>query len=860
MSQFCQINSINVNHIIMSYRATTERQHKPRSGLALGGMGAGWFEIRQDGRFYNWNIFNNRPSGRGALFTESSMPVLFFLLRYQVEGQEPRIRLLEIEDSHGSAGMRTHEFHYIFPWLDGVDRIEYDATVPFANLKYQADGMPFEVKLSAWSPFIPHDAYHSALPITYFDFTVVNQSSGSARVTLLASMRNCVGYDVLEKTWSSEVIRHEKWAAFQLTANGINPIHSSAGTMGMASLAPQSRMCVCWGHLHPFLEKFLRQPEIPEIHINSDHLNKIEAPSQSPRATPDSYGSIGCSQELAPQGVFEHSFCMYWDFPNRHARTPDDQDGNPGYLEAALSQTAASATEHTKRHIEGHFYSNHFDSPEAIAAFGASEIMYLRERTRAFHDAYYESTLPNYLLDQVNSHFNTFRTGSWYTRAGDFGIVEGMAPNQSYAGLTTTDVAMYGAVATAALFPKLDRVSLLAHLRFQNDDGSVCHAINHNFLAKDPNEASAIRVDMPGQYAYMILRAGLVTGDREFLASVWSSAQRALEYILRERDANQDMLPDMDGIMCSYDNFPMYGIAPYVATQWLAAIRAAVTTARILGDAVAAERYGEVLERGTKTLEDKTWNGSYYNLYDDGEGDLGCLTDQMIGQWACHVAGLPPLLNPERVQTALQSIMKMNYRPDQGLRNCQWPNDTLLHDVPEDCWVDQANTCWTGVELAFASLLIYENRLDDGLMIVRNVDERYRRWGMYWDHQEYGGHYFRPMSAWSIIPALLGYSAMNGIVTFAPRIARANCCIIFMTADGYGHYEEQENVIRIKILSGTLSAREIRILKPSGANLKLTASYPDWVTATSDDFIVITVPDEEKVVAGSPLEINYQDI
>ena len=47
--------------------------------------------------------------------------------------------------------------------------------------------------------------------------------------------------------------------------------------------------------------------------------------------------------------------------------------------------------------------------------------------------------------------------------------------------------------------------------------------------------------------------------------------------------------------------------------------------------------------------------------------------------------------------------------------------------------------------MAFASLLIYEGLFDEGLMVVRNVDDRYRRWGMYWDHQEFGGHYFRQL-------------------------------------------------------------------------------------------------------------------
>ena len=36
--------------------------------MALGGIGAGWFELRHDGIMYDWNIFNNAPLGLGNRF------------------------------------------------------------------------------------------------------------------------------------------------------------------------------------------------------------------------------------------------------------------------------------------------------------------------------------------------------------------------------------------------------------------------------------------------------------------------------------------------------------------------------------------------------------------------------------------------------------------------------------------------------------------------------------------------------------------------------------------------------------------------------------------------------------------------
>ena len=36
----------------MAFVASMKREDKPRSGLALGGLGTGWFELRKDGCFY----------------------------------------------------------------------------------------------------------------------------------------------------------------------------------------------------------------------------------------------------------------------------------------------------------------------------------------------------------------------------------------------------------------------------------------------------------------------------------------------------------------------------------------------------------------------------------------------------------------------------------------------------------------------------------------------------------------------------------------------------------------------------------------------------------------------------------------
>jgi non-lysosomal glucosylceramidase len=273
----------------------------------------------------------------------------------------------------------------------------------------------------------------------------------------------------------------------------------------------------------------------------------------------------------------------------------------------------------------------------------------------------------------------------------------------------------------------------------------------------------------------------------------------------------------MEGIMSSYDNFPMYGAAAFIASQWLATLAAVSEGAAAVGDGEAATRYAALLAKAKARADERLWNGRYFRLWNDEGGkhggkDEGCLTDQLIGLWAAHLVGLDSLMPGEKVRAALRSILEMSYRPRFGLRNCSWPGDATWHDVPADIWVDQANTVWSGVELAFSSFLVYEGLVDEGLAVLKTVDDRYRRAGRYFDHQEFGGHYFRPMAAWAMLNALLGLTIRDGRYGFAPR-PRGDLRLFFSYGPGTATFvrrlEAGRETVTIEVRTGTLVFREL---------------------------------------------------
>jgi uncharacterized membrane protein len=161
--------------------------HPPMSsGIPLGGMGAGTFEIRADGRMYEWQIFNNWAS-------TLMLPDTFFGLYTSGGGRAPVARRLETASDDRLPGTP-------------VEQITYEGKFPTARLSYEDPDLPVEIALTAWSPFIPHQPRESGLPAALFTFRVTNRTALPVQASILASVRNGVG---LHASGTRNVLRRE---------------------------------------------------------------------------------------------------------------------------------------------------------------------------------------------------------------------------------------------------------------------------------------------------------------------------------------------------------------------------------------------------------------------------------------------------------------------------------------------------------------------------------------------------------------------------------------------------------------------------------------------------------------------------
>ncbi len=852
---------------------------RSKSGIALGGLGTGSVELRKDGKFYNWTIFNNYPMGAGPLLDLPTKPNdgdenahLFFVVKYQLKGKQPVIKLLQINNDNSYGGLLNEAPEYYFPWLSSVEQISYSGRFPFVNMKFSDKNMPFDVFLEAYSPFVPHDPDASAIPGAYFDFKIVSKVAEPVEVCIIGTLRNLVGYDIPNKTLNSTIKTTDNYKYFVHSAGNLPENHDTQGNMALGAIGgDEVSYYLGWAHRHPYYERLLENNQLGNIDDSKNRLFTNKKGQQI--AWANQYdnnqlfkSAIGITKTIKSDAPANASFFLNWYFPNAygwvHEKKPKDDNG-------LLNAPKGYVLPVKKTKIVGNYYANNFSRIDELAAYMVKEKAILHKKSDDFIAHLYSSSMEQYMLDQVNAQLNTFVTSSIFDQKGRFAIREGLTNNQSWGPFATSDVSLYGAVPILNLFPDLHHNMVKAHRDNQTPEGEINHGLGAD-LDFNQNGTFGVfeRVDLAPNFIQLTMRDYLFTKDEAFLKEMWPALVKAAEYVLREKDLTGDQVPDMHGIMCSYDNFPMHGLSAYIATQWVTAMEMMAIGAKDMGDKKRQRKYGRIAENTIELIEEHLWNGSYYRLSNDYLGkkgkDEGCLTDQLFGQWVALEAGLERQYPKAHVASALKTILDYSYIENNYLRNCTWPEHLDFFPMANtNLWVDQANTPWTGVELAFASFLIREGMVEEGKAVVKSVDDRYRTSGLYWDHQEFGGHYYRPMSAWAIINAMSGYQLVKNQYTFRPVLEEENFCYFFSANSGTGHFLKQGTAIKLSCLTRQLDLEQLKfpvsLTQGEGLlNISLDGLPVDgYKVRSKNDMWQITFTAPLNLKEGQELQINY---
>jgi uncharacterized protein (DUF608 family) len=483
----------------------------------------------------------------------------------------------------------------------------------------------------------------------------------------------------------------------------------------------------------------------------------------------------------------------------------------------------------------GRAYGQWFKNAVEVAQYLRQNLDRLSKATHLFHDTYYDSTLPHWLLDRLLMPVSTLATNTvqWW-RNGRFWAWEGVGCCHG----TCTHVWNY-AQGVAHLFPELERSA-----RTMQDLGPALDLKTGRVAFRGEGPGFDYAADGQCGTVLKCYREHLLSKDDVFLKKNWPRIKKVMEYAIR-RDGNADGIIE-DRQHNTYD-IDFVGPNTFVGALYLAALEAAARMADLQEDKNFARRCRDIAAKGSKWTVEHLWNGEYFiqqipeRASTQFQYGTGCLADQLFGQNWANQLNLGYLYPAAKVRTALKSIYRYNWAPDvaaqnkaypperwfarpgeAGLFTCTWPQGKRMKEP-----VRYRDEIWTGIEYQVAAHLLYEGLVREGLSIIRGIHDRYDgRHHNPWNEVECGDHYARALASWGCLFALAGfqYDGPAGRLDFAPRWQADDFRAFFSGAEGWGrlhqrrHRRKQEN--RIEVKNGKLNLRELVLEVPPGVKVR----------------------------------------
>lgn len=817
------------------------------SGAPLGGIGTGFVEIRPDGCFYEWQIFNSGPWSQNVRSTTAppapGPQYLRFVLRARKASSEaPQVRRLYLRSDENDL--------YTLPFVQNVQSIDYDAWFPMSGLRFNDPTLPVRASAQVFSPFIPGHARESATPGFHVVHTIENVSDEAVDVSLAGFMDNPLASALEDRRLTNTISQQDGVTSlFLQTAaetdfpSGIGSIcfsvtggeHSFiAGTFQEYALPGNCRWQTPRVNymLLSVMQDFLKTGLLPNTRGENDpgsglptdaqidSLSGAEVRNLIARLSADALlARVFADARSANSGVDEESGKeLLKEVRQNLIGKKDAPQLTWGTGSLASSVRLAPKQKVDIRftvswffpnhltadgHAMGHMYSNWFHDAAEVNRFLCAHYKEHRAGTEAFARTLADTSLGDAVAFAWSSQLSSLVTNTWWTKDGGYAIWEGLG----CCGLSTTDVDYQGSFPVVALFPELKLSQMKRTIAYQNSLGQV----PHNFAGSlDQIDVPGFaRVDMNPQFVMMVYRDFLWTGDRGYLTFMWPHVEKAMAFT-ESLDTNGDSLPDRDTGLQSYDQWRMRGTPAYIASLWIGALRAAVQLAIHTDRPGPARHWSDLLARASANFDAMLFNGDYYSLWVDGKTrDELCMTDQISGEWFTHLLGLPTSISAKNLDRSIDSIFKNNFNPEFGLHNATAPRRgaglLALNNL-------QAGGLWSGIEFAFASFLMDRGRYADGVKVVEAIHQRYLRAGQPWNHVECGGHYSRAMSSWATLLAATGFKPdvpkqSFTILPAAPGDFRAPWAM----TSGFGTISRSGRALEIHCTFGALEIRSIKL-------------------------------------------------
>ncbi len=781
-------------------------------GMPVGGICCGQVYLSGDGRLWHWDIFNQGvKTDTGGSHYAKPMPVSSAVdLGFSIRVQ-----------AEGKDQVRPLD-------QTGFPQTRFRGAYPIGFVDYQDTDFPVRVSLEAFSPFAPLDVDASSLPLTVMRYTVHNTSKSPVEISLSGTLTN-------------PVLLHSKAVA---GADFVNRIVQGKGATCLHSTVEKTEALDGLGDMGDMTLAILDQDSkvfgSANIESNSQFAVGPALAKSSSGQRPK--GTVGKDLKLQPGEQATVSFAIAWRFPNHKAPVG-----------------------------QGHYYAGRFPSSLAVVDHHAAAHQDAYALTRMWHETWYDSSLPHWLLDRSFLNLSILATTtSLRMEGGRFWGWEGVGCCQG----TCSHVWHY-AQSIGRVFPELERITrenVDYGLAFQPDGSIWYRAEFGKHEAIDGQCGTILRV----------LREHTMSPDNAFLRRIWPRVKQSIDYLIKQ-DADGNGV--LEGKQMNTLDSAWYGPVSWISSLYLAALRAGTVMALDMGDATFAKECEGLAERGGKWLSENLFDGEYFyhkrdaaHLEAIGAG-VGCHIDQVMGQWWAHQLALGRVLPDDKTRTALKSLWRYNFSPDVGTyrkeyKKGRWyamPGEAglIMCTFPKGGereagggkaghgFAGYFNECMNGFEYQVAGHMIAEGMVQEGLAVTRAVHDRYHasRRNPY-NEIECGDHYARSMASHGVFVSLCGFECHGPKkhIGFAPKITPENFKAPFISAEGWGsftqHIDGGKLTAEIEIRHGRLPLASIALEHKSGDKVSVKRGDTNLPATLKRDGNRILIHLE------SPVEIN----
>jgi non-lysosomal glucosylceramidase len=785
------------------------RQHV---AFPLGGIGTGSLSLTGSGRLIDWSI-RNRP----AIHQHNGYS--HFAIKAERDGKLLDARVLNGPYEGlptGSPSRRKFDGFGFGANRDSMagaphfDDATFIGRFPVAEIAFHRDAFPGKVRMTAFSPFIPHNERDSSMPTALFAFDVENDTDGAIDYTVACTLGN-YGCDSGVHVFS----RDGAQSALHFTSADLDRPPAQRGDLAITTEGDGVEHVDYHvrGQWFDSLSRYWREFAKPGL-LTERRYDQPRTTAQMWRQP--EHGTLARRIRVAPGERARVRFAITWNYPLGAVYWFDRaQPGDPEYAGDPPTWTNYYATQWADARASGAEALKRWDELEA--------------QTCAFRDSLFGSSYPPEIIDAVSGTLGVLRSATVIRlEGGELWGWEGQHIGEGSCEGSCTHVWNYQQ-ALAWLFPALERTLRETEFAYnQLPNGGL------TFRQRLPlgSDFDIIGPCADGHFGATIkaYREWRNSGDDAWLRRYWPMIKRSIEYAWAPENLDR-WDPEKTGVLWGKQHhtldMELFGPNSWLTSMYLAALKAAAEMAEAMGESDFGAECSALAKKGGLYVDRVLFNGRYYaqkldladrsilEPFDTGRkagvlrdsfmqaywseeyGEIkyqiggGCLTDQILGQWHADLAGLGDLLPPDHVASALLAIYHENFRAnlsdhfnpcrvyayedEAGLLVCSWPEGSEAPATP----VPYSEEVWTGLEYMFASHLIARGLVEEGLTVVRAARARHdgSRRNPYNDI-ECGSYYARSLSSYALANAWSG-------LTFDQRVGE----IGFKPAgDGSGRY------------------------------------------------------------------------